>query len=380
MSYETTLKSFESLDIDYFDCPPMASKDKSKRSDSPAHVRFQVPPVRKSKPPKAKSKPAKAPRPKDLYSHLHRTLLGAKFPNSTGDPDLVVVSDSKKDTETTKTSAISIDAPLLGFGHLDVRRPQDMYLKQYGRGSTGSVTTKTELGLHVTDFFDYAVFDSSGVAQQVTNYFWSVDQNLFQNGESASPFDDRERTFCRVRKVDVYVLPAKGFEIGTTGPNETNATGMFTVNCQVPGVSSVNAQAAVAMDTQVTNVLPQIDTFWKKVFSCDLQKTFQSGVVKPYFDTVVDNSAQCIFQMCIVDPTDGSQYLPNSTEAPDFSIRVKVCLHVDQPIATIQNAKLRVFRNESFITPSLNINGPAFQAPDEEYVQVNLNKSQDYMR
>jgi hypothetical protein len=358
----------------------MASIDKSK-SKGPGFVngrRAAQTRSRKSKLPVPKA--ATAPRHQDLYSYRHRALLGVKFPDSTCDPDLVVVSDVKPDTETDKISSIPVNPPLLGFGHVDSRRPQDLYLKQYGRGSTGSVTTKTELGLYVTDFFDYSVFDSSGVAQQVTNYFWSVDQNLFQNGESALPFDDRERTFCRVRKVEVFVLPAKGFEIGTTGPNETNATGMFTVNCQVPGVSSVNSQAAVAMDTQVTNVLPQIDTFWKKVFSCDLQKTFQSGVVKPYFDTVVDNSAQCLFQMCIVDPTDGSQYLPNSTERPDFSIRVKVCLHVDQPIATIQNAKLRVFKNESFITPSLAINGPAFEAPDEEYVQVNLNKAQDYMR
>jgi len=273
-----------------------------------------------------------------------------------------------------------IETNRVGFGHQDMQDPSSCYLRM--PGSTGGVTTKNELGLIVTDFFDYNSFDpeSGGVAQEVTNYFWSIDQNLFENGTS-SPFDDRERTFCRVRKVDVWVLPVKGFEIGTaTGENNTNATGQFTVNCQTPGVSSVSSQAAIAMDTQVTNVLPQIDTFWKKVFSCNLQKTFQSGVARPYFDTAVDNFAQCLFQMSIVDPTSGVNYFPGSTSAPDFSVRVKVQLHIDQPIATIQNAKLKVFRNESFITPSLAINGTAFSAPEEEYVQTNLRRKQDYLR
>jgi hypothetical protein len=269
----------------------------------------------------------------------------------------------------------------VGFGHQETSDVGMLYMRG-GRSATGSVITKSELGITVTDFFDYNAADPSagGVAQEVTNYFWSVDQNLFENGTS-TPLDDRERTFCRVRKVDVYVLPVKGFEIGTaTGENNTNATGQFTVNCQTPGVSSVNSQAAIAMDTQVTNVLPQIDTFWKKVFSCDLQKTFQSGVVRPYFDTVVDNFAQCIFQMSIVDPTTGASYFPGSTDVPDFSVRVKVVLQIDQPIATIQNAKLKVFRNESFITPSLAANGTPFSEPEEEYVQMNLRRKQDYMR
>jgi hypothetical protein len=273
-----------------------------------------------------------------------------------------------------------ISANTTGFAIREVADPSLMYVRM--PGSTGSVTTKAELGLTVTDFFDYNTYDpaSGGVAQQVTNYFWSIDQNLFDNGTSA-PFDDRERTFCRARKVEVYVLPVKGFEIGTTGVNETNATGHFAVNCQTPGVSSVSSQAAIALDTQVTNVLPQIDTFWKKVFSCDLQKTFQSGVVRPYFDTVVDNAAQCLFQMSVVDPTTGLNYLSDSTDTPpDLSIRVKVVISVDQPIATIQNAKLRVFRNESFITPSLAVNGTPFAAPVEQYVQMDLRKKLDFMR
>jgi hypothetical protein len=266
-----------------------------------------------------------------------------------------------------------------GFGRKDEVLPSDLYLQA---SNTGSVTTKAELGLIVTDFFDYNSADplAGGVAQDVTNYFWSIDQNLFENGTSV-PFDNRERTFCRVRKVQVYVLPVKGFEIGTvTGENNTNATGMFAVNCQTPGVSTVSSQAAIGLNTQVTNVLPQIDTFWKKVFTCDLQKTFQSGVARPYFDTVVDASAQCLFQMSIVDPTTGRNYFPGSEDRPDFSVRVKVVLHVDQPIATIQNVKLKVFRNESFISPSLAINGTPFSAPEDEYVQINLRRSQDFMK
>jgi hypothetical protein len=268
----------------------------------------------------------------------------------------------------------------VGFGHRDIGDPSSLYTRM--PGSTGSITTKSELSLRVTDFFDYnsADLQAGGVAQEVTNYFWSIDQNLFENS-TAVPFDNRERTFCRVRRLEVYVLPVKGFEIGTvTGENNTNATGQFTVNCQTPGVSSTSSQAAIALDTQVTNVLPQIDTFWKKVFSCNLQKTFQSGVVRPYFDTVVDASAQCLFQMSIVDPTNGKPYFPGSETIPDFSVRVKVVMHVDQPIATIQNAKLKVFRNESFITPSLAINGTPFSAPDDEYVQINLTKKVDFMR
>jgi hypothetical protein len=157
-----------------------------------------------------------------------------------------------------------IETNRVGFGHQDMQDPTNCYMRM--PGSTGNITTKNELGLVVTDFFDYNSADpnAGGVAQEVTNYFWSIDQNLFENGTS-SPFDDRERTFCRVRKVDVWVLPVKGFEIGTvTGDNNTNATGQFTVNCQTPGVSSVNAQAAIALDTQVTNVLPQIDTFGRR--------------------------------------------------------------------------------------------------------------------
>lgn len=273
-----------------------------------------------------------------------------------------------------------IPRPLLfGFGQKQMPCTDTLYMRN---GGTGSVTTKSELGITVTDFFDYKVWDPTGIVQGVTNYFWSVDQNLFENG-IPTPYDERERTFCRVRSLKVYVLPVKGFDLSEDvygDPNNTNANGMYTVNCQVPGLSSADSDAALGLNTQVTNVLPQVDTFWKQVLSCDLQKTFQSGVVRPFFDTVVDTSAQCLFSMSIVDPTDGSPYLPANGVDPDFAIRVKVVLQVDQPIATIQNAVLKVFRNEDFTRPSTAANGPAFTALTPEYVQMNLRKAQDHLR
>jgi hypothetical protein len=240
-------------------------------------------------------------------------------------------------------------------------------------GSTGSVTTHAELGLIVTDFFDYNVLPASGTTTlPVTNYFWNVDQNLFEN-TAAAPILDNELTFCRVRKMMVYVLPAKGFEIGAgSGPNTNNAQGMFTVQAQVPGVSGANADAALATNTQVTNVLPQIDTFWKKVLTVDYDQTFKSGVVRPYFDgTGVQASAQCLFQMAVVDPTDGLPYLNAADD--NLVIRVKVSIHVDQPISVIQRASLRVFKNESFSTPStVGSSGDPFAATEAEYVQTDI--------
>jgi hypothetical protein len=275
-----------------------------------------------------------------------------------------------------------------GFGataRLNIR--QDLYTMRSMAGSkTGAITTKRELGLTVTDFFDYTVIDAGagGVAQPVTNYFWDCDQNLFLNDPSVPVVPPgNQATFCRVRKLEVYVLPAKGFEIGTgTGPNTNNAQGMFTVQAQVPGVTSRTTggpTTALAMDTQVTNVLPQIDTFWKKVLTCDLQKTFESGVARPYFDdTSTIKNNQCLFQMSIVDSTDGVPYL--TTDDTNLVIRVKVVLHVDQPIDTIQNAKLAVFQNESFLFPSTPQNGSAFPGTTIQYVQTDLKRVSDNLR
>lgn len=294
-----------------------------------------------------------------------------------------VARGSKKKPRPLPVDCVVPRPLLMGFGSTAPVQRSEMYSIRRGGSGTGSVTTKSELGLTVTDFFDYTVWDPTGIIQGVTNYFWSVDQNLFENGLPV-PYDERERTFCRVRSLKVFVLPVKGFEVDadgvTTGPNQTNASGQYTVNCQVPGISTTNADAAIALNTQVTNVLPQIDTMWKQVLSCNLQKTFESAVARPFFDDVVDPAAQCLFQMSIVDPTDGTPYLPANGIAPEFAIRVKVVLQVDQPIATIQNAVLKVFKNEDFTTPSTAANGPAFSALTPQYVQMNLRKKQDHLR
>jgi hypothetical protein len=339
-------------------------------SGAPSKNTGKSQPAKGAKPKSRASKPNNnKPKPKVVYSPAMSALIDLKFCDVALFPD-------------TKVVPAPVGAPTdplaIGFGHVDVKQPQDLYMRS-GRGSTGSVTTKTELGLIVTDFFDYNVFDISGVQQQVTNYFWSVDQNLFQNGESSDPYDDRERTFCRVRKVDVWVLPiCRTF--GTDGLN--NAGSAFTVNCQTPAMGqSYNAvnplvDVAYATNTQVTNVLPRIDTKWKKVFTCNLQKTFQSGVVRPVFVPAFPDN-QCIFQMSIVDQISGRPYLTGDDQPP---IRVKVQLCIDQPIATVQQASLAVWRNEEFSLPYTEQNGVAFAGTADSYVQMDLASVRDNFR
>lgn len=247
-------------------------------------------------------------------------------------------------------------------------------------GGTGSVTTKRELGLTVTDFFDYTTEDpsSGGVPQFVTNYYWDVGQNLFENSNVPG---GQEFTFCRVRKVEVWVLPTCRTFMGAGAIN--NADSAFTVNCQTPGMgqqfNAVNpaVDIAYATDTQVTNVLPRIDTRWKKVFTCDLQKTFQSGNIRPVFVPSYPTN-QCIFQMSIVDQTTGKPYLGGLQDNPP--IRVKVKLTLDQPIATTQNASLAVWRNEEFALPYVEQNGAPYPGAAEQYVQMDLCAVRDNMR
>jgi hypothetical protein len=259
----------------------------------------------------------------------------------------------------------------------------------YQKGaSTGAVTTKKELGIMVTDFFEYGVGDPSGVPQFVSNYFWEVNQNLFNN-DTTFPSDLGQDTWCRVRSVKVWVLPLKGFN--SVGGNPASATSntdaMFTVNVQVPGVAfepvptttPSTIDRAFAMNTQVTNCLPQIDTHWKQVFHCNLQKTFQSGVARPFiqpFGTQARSQAQCVFQMSIVDPDTGKPYIQDD----NLTIKVKVQLLIDQPIATIQQAGLKVFRNEEFTSPALEQNGLPYTPPMPSYVQMNLRSVMDHMR
>lgn len=262
----------------------------------------------------------------------------------------------------------------------------EMYMS--GRGSTGSVVTKKELQVKVVDFFDYNVNDpNTGVQMQVNNYWWEINQSLFDNA-GAQVVDGSDQTFCRVRRLEVYVLPKKGFNL--TGeanpPNNTNALGMYTVNCQVPSQAqdaTTTGPDALATNTQVTNVLPQVDTFWKRVLSCDLQKTFQSGVARPFLRNHDSGRkcAQCLFSMSITDPTTGGPYLPGSqVDDPEFGIRVKVVLHIDQPISVSQSASLSVFRNEDFSKPATNILGSPWSAPAPSYVQMAVTGARDHMR
>jgi len=252
-----------------------------------------------------------------------------------------------------------------------------------GGGGTGSVTTKRELGLTVTDYFDYTTEDATagGIPQFVTNYYWDIGQNLFDNSGTSPPPGGQENTFCRVRRVDVWVLPTcRTFEPRQgQGDPINNAQAAFTVNCQTPGMgqqfNAINPLVAVAYatNTQVTNVLPRIDTKWKKVFSCDLQKTFQSGAVRPVFVPTLPTN-QCIFQMSIVNQTDGTPYLVGDDQQP---IRVKVQLTLDQPISTRQNASLAVWRNEEFALPYVEQNGAAFPGTSDQYVQIDLKSVRD---
>jgi hypothetical protein len=255
-----------------------------------------------------------------------------------------------------------------------------------GNASTGAVTNNKELGIVLTDFFDYNSYDSTagGVAQFVSNYFWDCGQNLFKNGGDPSGGGDYMKTFCRVRKIEVWVLPTcRTWGAGTEeGAGVNNAHSMLTVNCQVPGqtqqVSGVIpfTTDAFACNTQVTNVLPRIDTVWKKVLTADLQKTFQSGVVRPVF-ALSDPEEMCLFQMSIVNPLDGTPYMQGDVAPP---VRVKVRLQIDQPVATVQNAALAVFRNEEFSEPSTQQNGAAYPGTSSHYVQMNISGAKNNFR
>ena len=182
---------------------------------------------------------------------------------------------------------------------------------------TGSVQTKAELGIQVVDYFNYD-YGAAGSANEggVKHYYWETNQNLFNNNLSGT--NGQENSFCRVRKVDVYILPRIPTVTSTDPDFGSNASAMFTCNVQTPALAgftrpagAVGNSVALATNTQVTNVLPRIDTMWKKVFSCDLQKTFKSGVIRPFFY----NNGQCLFSMRCLDPVDGTQYLGIGNEA-----------------------------------------------------------------
>lgn len=281
-----------------------------------------------------------------------------------------------------KNNVISAASASGGFGLGDTRA-MAMY------SNTGSVTTKHELGLQIVDFFGYQSAAPSGVAQYVHHYYWDVGQNLFQNG---APLAGEAQTYCRPRKLHVYVLPqARG--IGARFDSiRTNDQQTFTVNVQVPGIStSLDASAAplepkaYALNTQVTNVLPQFDAKWKKVMTCDYNKTFKSGIARPVFGrpaagAVGNRTDQLMFSMSIVSPSFGEPYQTGNFDAPDPDILVKVVLEVDQPIQIVSQASLGVYRNEEFTLPSTGQSEGDFQGTRESYVQLDLKRRQDFLR
>jgi len=246
---------------------------------------------------------------------------------------------------------------------------------------TGSVNTKSELGIQVVDYFNYDYGPAGSVNEGgVKNYYWDTDQNLFNNNTSGT--SGQENSFCRVRKLEVYILPRiPQLNVASVDFN-TNASAMFTCNVQTPSLAgfsrpagSVGNSVALATNTQVTNVLPRIDTTWKKVFACDMQKTFQSGVIRPFYY----ENKQCLFSMRCLDPVDGTQYLGIGNEA--FKIRVKVVLHIDQPIMPVQRARVYVLSNNDIGSPDTDANGNPVPATfREEYVQMDLKKVSHHMR
>jgi len=257
----------------------------------------------------------------------------------------------------------------------------------YQSGGNGSVNTKHELGLQVVDYFDYQTAEAGtgNVPQYVSNYFWNTDQNLIDTNPSATGGQDS--TFCRVRKVCVWIMPqvadtrVKG-AVTTFAGSRSNAEAMYTVNCQVPAYSALGAfgTKAFATNVQVTNVLPTINPRWKKVLTCDLQKTFQSGVMLPVFTGTNQTLAdQCLFQLSIVDPTTGEPYQTGDIGAPDQGIRVKVVMSVDQPIASVGAASFALFKNEDFSTPFTPQNGSAYPGTSLQYAQIDLKKTLDNM-
>jgi len=250
-----------------------------------------------------------------------------------------------------------------------------------GQMGTGSVNTKAELGIQVVDYFDYE-YGAVGTASNggVKNYWWECGQNLFDNNPSAT--SGQANSFCRVRRADVYILPripliGQATSAGQDPDFNSNASAMFTVNVQTPSLTGHGVAAgniALATNTQVTNVLPRIDTAWKKVFGCDMQKTFQSGVIRPYYY----GNAQCLFSMRCLEPTDGTQYQGIGNQA--FKIRVKVVLQIDQPIMPVQRALLSVISNDDIATPDRDAAGNHPSTFQPQYVQMDIKRVLHHMR
>lgn len=240
---------------------------------------------------------------------------------------------------------------------------------------TGSVTTKHELGLQIVDFFDYEYGDpGSSTAGGIKHYYFDTSQNLFNNNATGSSGQDS--SFCRVRRVEVYALPRVNPQ-ESAGVALSNSGAMYTANVQTPALST-GAQLGVsvlplAVNTQVTNILPQIDTFWKRIYACNMQRTFQSSVVTPYYF----NNLQCLFSLQLLDPPTGTALggIGNSL----VKVRIKVVIHVDQPIMPIQKVNKTVLSNDDIGNPTLSASGGSPSAT-AEYAQIDLRRTLDKQR
>jgi hypothetical protein len=256
------------------------------------------------------------------------------------------------------------------------RRPRNRGSASRTGPSTGATTSKAELGLQLVDFFDYE-YGATGTPSygNVKHYYFDTNQNLFQNNPTAT--EGQDSSFCRVRKVEVYVLPRRNLDQTAPSPDFTsNASAMFTCNMYTPSLAgytrpfaAVGNSLALATNNQVTNILPQIDTFWKKVYTCNMQKTFQSGVIRPYYY----GNRQCLFSMRLLDPTDGLDYAGIGNTA--LQVRVKVVMHIDQPIMPIQRALVNVLSNFDVGKPDVDGDGnPPVPTLRAEYVQMDIKK------
>jgi len=237
-------------------------------------------------------------------------------------------------------------------------------------GGTGSVNTKAELGLQAVDYFTYD-YSAGG---SVYHYYWDCAQNLFNNNLSGT--QGEENSFCRIRKVELYALPRKGINSSVAGL-DSNAAGMYTVNVQTPSLtySSTAAPTTVpnATNTQVTNVLPQVDTMWKKVYTCDMQQTYKSGVIRPFF--VKDQ--QCLFTLQCVDPVNGTAI--DGVGSDTVFIRFKLVLTIDQPIMPIQTAERALLINNNVGQPAVDLSGTGPIA-GSKYMQMDLKKVMHHFR
>jgi len=235
--------------------------------------------------------------------------------------------------------------------------------------STGSKTSRHELGLRITDFFNYD-YGAGGADGFCKHYFWDISQNLFNNNTSGLTNVDAS-SFCRVRRVRVYIQPQQGVNPTTSLP-QGNASAAYTVNVQTPAVATTDAAAGAttqpvhALNVQVTNVLPQVDAKWKQVFTCDYDATFRSGDKRPFYY----KDAQCLFSLQLIDPVDGGKYQSGSE-----SLRVlcKVVIDVDQPVLPIQQAITQVYSNDDYYQPAFPVTqgGPA-PKPVSNYAQMDL--------